>query len=445
MGVCGSKESADAHKGSNNNEAANVAKSKPTDSNSPNVTIRTKNKNNNNSQDVPSHPSANSNVNKSSNAVDSKNSSTEDISDGLNTDMENADLSLTNSKTDATLSNEKHIPKVLLLGTGESGKSTVFTQLRIITNNKFDESERLSYRNSIHENILEIGEDLISGRRHFNITITEDEEKEYLISEKDLDFFVKESYELRCHNKMAELEQFPEHLVNILTKLSQLPSTKDLLDDYEKISQIYLMDSIRYFIENLPRIAKANYSPSDQDIIRSRSKTSGIHDAYINIGNNSKIHVFDVGGQRSERKKWIHCFNNVTVVIFCVSLSEYDQFLIEDKSQSRFHESLVLFENIVNSRWFSRTSVVLFLNKIDLFVEKLKKVPLEKYFPDYTGGQDINKAAKYILWRFFQLNRANLNIYPHITQATDTSNIKVLFSAVKETILQNNLKDSGVL
>lgn len=43
--------------------------------------------------------------------------------------------------------------------------------------------------------------------------------------------------------------------------------------------------------------------------------------------------MFDVGGQRSERKKWIHCFESVTSIIFCVALSEYDQVLLEEKSQ----------------------------------------------------------------------------------------------------------------
>lgn len=90
-------------------------------------------------------------------------------------------------------------------------------------------------------------------------------------------------------------------------------------------------------------------------------------------------------------------------------------------------------------------------------------MPLERYFPEYTGGADINKAAKYILWRFMQANRARLSVYPQcvtprrfvvlstddarcsLTQATDTSNIRLVFAAVKETILQNALKDSGIL
>lgn len=132
-------------------------------------------------------------------------------------------------------------------------------------------------------------------------------------------------------------------------------------------------------------------------------------------------------------------------------------------------ESLVLFESVINSRWFLRTSVILFLNKIDVFKAKLPKTPLENYFPEYSGGPDINKAAKYILWRFTQTNRARLSVYPHLTQATDTSNvspppsphikrsltdevalgsseqIRLVFAAVKETILQNALRDSGIL
>lgn len=155
--------------------------------------------------------------------------------------------------------------------------------------------------------------------------------------------------------------------------------------------------------------------------------------------------MFDVGGQRSERKKWIHCFENVTSIIFCVALSEYDQVLLEETTQNRMIESLVLFDSVVNSRWFMRTSIILFLNKVDLFKQKLGRSPLATYFPDYSGGNDVNRAAKYLLWRFNQVNRAHLNLYPHLTQATDTSNIRLVFAAVKETILQNALKDSGIL
>lgn len=209
-------------------------------------------------------------------------------------------------------------------------------------------------------------------------------------------------------------------------------------------SEFYLMDSAPYFYQELSRIVQPGYVPTEGDVLRARTKTTGIYETRFTMGNLS-IHMFDVGGQRSERKKWIHCFEAVTSIIFCVSLSEYDQVLLEEAGQNRMTESLILFDSVINSRWFVRTSIILFLNKIDLFKQKLPLVPLQDYFADYQGGPDANKAAKYILYRFTQVNRAKLNIYPHLTQATDTSNIRLVFAAVKETILQNALKDSGIL
>lgn len=333
--------------------------------------------------------------------------------------------------------------KVLLLGAGESGKSTIIQQLKILHQNGFTKQELIEHRSVVYDNVLEIAKSLVDARKRFEVPL----ESESGISIEDLELIENYHYTEEGRTDtftLASKSRFPPEISSTLIKLWKLPSTKQLLNSKHR-TEFYLMDSANYFIENIDRISQANYIPTAQDILRSRQKTSGIFDEVFDVGSNLKLHIYDVGGQRSERKKWIHCFDNVTMIIFCVPLSEYDQFLLEDQSQNRFQESLVLFENVVNSRWFSRTSVVLFLNKIDLFAEKLQKAPLEKYFPDYTGGQDINKAAKYILWRFVQLNRANLSIYPHVTQATDTSNIKLVFAAIKETILENSLKDTGVL
>lgn len=70
--------------------------------------------------------------------------------------------------------------------------------------------------------------------------------------------------------------------------------------------------------------------------------------------------MFDVGGQRSERKKWIHCFENVTSIIFCVALSEYDQVLLEEASQvsneylwRTNHVSLIHFRIVWLRVWYS--------------------------------------------------------------------------------------------
>lgn len=105
--------------------------------------------------------------------------------------------------------------------------------------------------------------------------------------------------------------------------------------------------------------------------------------------------MYDVGGQRNERKKWIHCFDEVTAVIFVAAISEYDQVLYEDNTQNRLVEAINLFEEICNSRWFEKTSMILFLNKRDLFEDKIaiKDIrqpdpadPERMLFEDYDGA-----------------------------------------------------------
>ena len=98
--------------------------------------------------------------------------------------------------------------------------------------------------------------------------------------------------------------------------------------------------------------------------------------------------MLDVGGQRSERKKWIHCFDEAKAVIFVAALSDYDLSLTEDPSMNRMSESLRLFNSICNNRWFVVASMIVFLNKSDIFSEKLKKrgpITIQEAFPDFLG------------------------------------------------------------
>ncbi|KAF5092229.1 hypothetical protein D0Z03_002967 [Geotrichum reessii] len=354
--------------------------------------------------------------------------------------------------------------KILLLGSGESGKSTILKQMKIIHQNGYSQEDLLMYKTTVYKNLLDCAKAIVSALEQFNYTFDENEESVVAPS--------TESDETPSENNAVTLSTpptlsaagkitpadlefikssiispdpdtvFDPNLAVIISKLWANPIVKKMYT--EQRAQFYIMDSAPYFFNNVDRISDADYIPNVADILRARIKTTGIYETRFEMGK-LNIHMFDVGGQRSERRKWINCFDNVTLIIFCVALSEYDQVLLEESSQNRMAESLVLFDSIINSRWFARTSVVLFLNKIDVFTEKLAYSPLKDYFPDYTGGDDIKNAAKYILWRFNKLNRNQVTIYPHLTQATDTSNIRVVFAAVKETILQNSLRDSGIL
>ncbi|CAO3685828.1 unnamed protein product [Umbelopsis ramanniana] len=320
--------------------------------------------------------------------------------------------------------------KILLLGSGESGKSTIVKQMKIIHQNGYSNEELYPWRITVYKNLIESAQALVYGVTKFGLEF--ENPKNVELANRILEYTVPTELTSSLN---------PEVVTAIQSVWADSVVPK-LLD--RGGSDFYLMDSAPYFFGEVTRIGQADYIPNVSDVLRARQKTTGITETRFNMGQ-LNIHMFDVGGQRSERKKWIHCFESVTSIIFCVALSEYDQVLLEESGQNRMQESLVLFESVINSRWFVRTSIILFLNKVDVFKSKLAKVPLERYFPDYSGGSDVNKAAKYILWRFSQVNRAKLNIYPHLTQATDTSNIRLVFAAIKETILQNALKDSGIL
>lgn len=138
------------------------------------------------------------------------------------------------------------------------------------------------------------------------------------------------------------------------------------------------------FFDNIDRFLNPDYMPDQQDVLRARVRSTGIEEAEFTF-EDLAFRMLDVGGQRSERRKWIHCFDCVTAVIFCVALSEYDQTLREDESQNRMKESLLLFDEICNSLWFKQTAFILFLNKTDLFRDKIAKKDLTCCFPDYTG------------------------------------------------------------
>lgn len=155
--------------------------------------------------------------------------------------------------------------------------------------------------------------------------------------------------------------------------------------------------------------------------------------------------IVDVGGQRSERRKWAHCFENVDAIIYLVSLSEYDQTLFEDGVTNRMVESMNLFDQICNMKWFMNVTLILFLNKKDLFEQKIKESNITPAFPAYTGPQEYQPAVDFITAKFLEINKnPDRKIYPYTTCATDTDNVRVVFKVVKDTILTAALKASGL-
>lgn len=81
----------------------------------------------------------------------------------------------------------------------------------------------------------------------------------------------------------------------------------------------------------MERLCSEKYMPTPTDVLRARVRTLGIIETHFKI-NDVIFRMFDVGGQRSERRKWIQCFDDVRALLFVVALSSYDMVLQEDPS-----------------------------------------------------------------------------------------------------------------
>ncbi|MCJ1390590.1 hypothetical protein MMC18_003450 [Xylographa bjoerkii] len=232
-------------------------------------------------------------------------------------------------------------------------------------------------------------------------------------------------------------DSFPMDCLSAMKGLWQDPSVQKTI---KRGNEYALHDNILYFYHHIDRLFQKDYTPTDQDILRSRLRTTGITETLFELGQ-LNYHMFDVGGQRSERKKWVHCFEGVHCLLFVASLSGYDQCLVEDKTSNQMQEALMLFESILNLQWFKKSSIILFLNKMDLFKAKLAEKPIRDYFPDYSGADtDVTAAGEYFAKKFRGLNRtADREIYVHYTNATDTNLLKITMQSVQDTIIQNNL------
>ena len=162
----------------------------------------------------------------------------------------------------------------------------------------------------------------------------------------------------------------------------------------------------------------------------------------------------DVGGQRNERRKWIHVFDDILLLMFVAAVSEFDQVIEEDGFTNSLEESLQLFETILASDFFTSTPTVLFLNKKDVLEQKIRDgVKVSKYFPEYIGPEgDYDSIMEYISDEFALRNRRSTKaeyeeeraLYIHQTCATDTQNILVVFGMVKEIILNNIFSQIGM-
>jgi len=318
--------------------------------------------------------------------------------------------------------------KLLLLGTGDSGKSTFAKQMSLIHNKGgLSDSYVETFIPILRENCLQGMHQLL---RYIN-----DNEGQIPPAIAD---------------QVKKVQVATELTPVVASDISEIWKNKQFRELSEKADDAQLQGGVagvQYYFENAERFGSKDFKPTKDDMLKARRKTTGIVETQFSVGS-TQFTMVDVGGQRSERKKWLHCFGSVSSVIFLTAINEFDMVLEEDSKTNRLVESLKLWKALTSSQFFKQTPFILFLNKSDLFKERIAKTPLVDIFSDYeqfsneaivANCDSFEKGWKYIS-RQYQIHFAGSVFYPHLTCALDTNSCQKVFNAVQETLLKEVVK-----
>ncbi|XP_073535110.1 guanine nucleotide-binding protein G(olf) subunit alpha isoform X1 [Phyllobates terribilis] len=342
----------------------------------------------------------------------------------------------------------KQTHRLLLLGAGESGKSTIVKQMRILHVNGFNSEEKKQKIQDIRKNVKDAIVTIVSAMSTLIPPVP--------LANPENQFRIDYIKSIAPLSDFDYTQEFFEH-------------AQKLWDDdgvkacFERSNEYQLIDCAQYFLERIDHVRQNDYTPTDQDLLRCRVLTSGIFETRFQV-DKVNFHMFDVGGQRDERRKWIQCFNDVTAIIFVVASSSYNMVIREDNNTNRLREALDLFKSIWNNRWLRTISVILFLNKQDMLAEKVLagKSKIEDYFPEYVrytvpddaipdAGEDpkVTRAKFFIRDEFLRISTASGDgrhyCYPHFTCAVDTENIRRVFNDCRDIIQRMHLRQYELL
>lgn len=365
--------------------------------------------------------------------------------------------------------------KLLLLGAGESGKSTIFKQMRIIYGTPPSEQELKYYGVVVRSNTVVAIRKLAILLEKLGL---EDELRNEKPGPDQIDPF--SAYEEvkscivqgrvspeapvspvsngvggtkdwigTCQAAGITANEEQKVFLNHKDAISALWQSETMKKVWAKRNEANIIDGHKDYLQDVPRIASPQYRPTQQDILLSRVRTTAVICEKYRI-ESIDFEMYDVGGQRSERRKWIDAFENVDAVIFVAALSEYDQSLAEARRANRMVEALELFRSVCNNRAFLETSIMLFLNKKDIFAEKIKfsNIADQRPFADYSGPkQNFDEGVLYFIQKFKDclLNEEFSDSFIHVTCATDTNNMEFVLDSTRTIIMTNNLRNSGFL
>lgn len=312
---------------------------------------------------------------------------------------------------------EKALPprdlKILLLGSGESGKSTMFFQLKRLFQPEIDQFELERLRDVLRENALDAIRVLVREAK---------KEEKYTNDDVDIEAIgAIPANEFTITSAQAEL-------------IARLWKTNPRIQKmYERRDEFYHYDATAYYLDNVLRFADEKFVPTALDMIQARTRTTGVIEFAADT-ESYKMRVIDVGGQKSERKKWVMCFDHVQAIVWVCNLTGFAKRLFEDAQKRQIEEDLPLFESIVTKDAIRGIPVFLVLNKKDLFAMARQTTDLRSVFSDYQGDNSMDDFEAFLVNKFRTLVPSETPFRSFTISATNANEVDKVIRAVKTTV-----------
>lgn len=189
--------------------------------------------------------------------------------------------------------------------------------------------------------------------------------------------------------------------------------------------------TIASFYRDIQRIAQPDYIPTESDIVRAVRSTClrFLTGAQVTLRiENRDLNLISLP-RRGERKKWIHMFDDCTAITFIVDMTPYDG-IIECELLT---ELTILLETITKSSYLPQRPVIVVLNNLSTFKEKLIRVPFSQYCSGYTGDDnDVESIVGYILQQLKLVNQGRNKIYPYQVDSIDSINWAYILKDINE-------------
>jgi len=313
--------------------------------------------------------------------------------------------------------------KMAIVGLGGSGKSTIVKQLRLIyaEEQPFSQIELNNFAEILHYNAFQGLQDFLE---YFD-----DEDYE----EKENQIFSRQMLKMTRADFVMNTETAKK-----IAKLLSEPAVEKFRATYD-LRRMDTEYNIEYIFQNLDRISAPDYVPTNQDILKARQRTSGLPISEFTTKHPKVTWKFvDAGGQQTEIRKWRAAFEGVMAIIFCVALDEFNVKSTRDPEKTLMEESIELFADLVDNNP-SDSIILLFLNKIDLFMPKFSK--LKRQFPQYKGT-DFKTAISFVAKQYRNAPTVQKDIIVHQTCALDKEKMNDVFLEVMEVVLEARIRGS---